>query len=88
VKLDQLADANQGVDNIVYVTPKRTGPFSIRCSELCGLWHGYMFDTGRVVSPSAFASWIQQQQATFAPITAKLPPYARTYFPKPQRRGG
>jgi cytochrome c oxidase subunit 2 len=87
-ELGVKADANQGVDNIAYVTPKRIGPFSIRCAELCGLWHGYMFDTGQVVSASAFASWIHQQQVTFAPITAKLPPYARTYFPQPQRRGG
>jgi cytochrome c oxidase subunit 2 len=87
-ELGVKADANQGVDNIAYVTPKHIGSFSIRCAELCGLWHGYMFDTGHVVSPSAFASWIHQQQVTFAPITPKLEPYARTYFPIPLRRGG
>jgi cytochrome c oxidase subunit II len=87
-ELGVKADANQGVDNIAYVTPKRIGRFSIRCAELCGLWHGFMFDTGQVVSTSAFASWIHQQQAAFAPITSKLPPYSKTYFPQPQRRGG
>ncbi len=29
------------------------GSFHIHCAELCGLWHGYMFDTGEVVPASA-----------------------------------
>ena len=87
-QLGVKADANPGVDNVVYVTPTRKESFDIRCSELCGLFHGYMFDTGTVVSPSAFASWIAQQRATFAPATRVLPPYATTYSPDPQRRSG
>jgi cytochrome c oxidase subunit 2 len=87
-QLGVKADANPGVDNVVYVTPTRLQSFDIRCSELCGLFHGYMFDTGTVVSPSAFASWIAQQRATFAPATRVLPPYATTYSPDPQRRSG
>ena len=39
-----------GVDNVAYVKPEKIGTFQIRCAELCGLWHGYMFDTGRIVS--------------------------------------
>jgi cytochrome c oxidase subunit 2 len=87
-QLGVKADANPGVDNVVYVTPTRQQSFDIRCSELCGLFHGYMFDTGTVVSPSTFASWIAQQRATFAPATRVLPPYATTYSPDPQRRSG
>jgi cytochrome c oxidase subunit 2 len=82
------ADANPGVDNVAYAIPERLGTFSIRCAELCGIWHGHMFDTGRVVEPAAFASWISEQQRTFAPIQHVLPPYSRTYLPAPQRKGG
>ena len=40
------ADANPGVDNVAYVRPTEIRSFSIRCAELCGLFHGHMFDTG------------------------------------------
>jgi cytochrome c oxidase subunit 2 len=87
-QLGVKADANPGVDNIAYVTTKGPLKFNIRCAELCGVFHGYMFDTGRVVSGSQFASWIQQQQQQFAPIQKSLPPYSKTYFPAPLRRSG
>ena len=48
-QLGVKADANPGVDNIVYVHTKGPRTFDIHCAELCGLWHGYMFDTGEVV---------------------------------------
>ena len=60
----------------------------MRCAELCGIWHGAMFDHGKVVSASAFATWIAQQQAANAATTKLLPAYSRTYLPKPTRRGG
>jgi cytochrome c oxidase subunit II len=87
-QLGVKADANPGVDNVAYVTTKGPVTFNIRCAELCGVWHGYMFETGRVVSKSDFAGWIRSQQAQFAPATKLLPPYSKTYFPDPQRRGG
>lgn len=87
-QLGVKADANPGEDNIAYVTTKRPLTFNIRCAELCGVWHGYMFDTGHVVSKAAFASWITSQRAQFAPATKLLPPYKKKYFPDPQRRGG
>jgi cytochrome c oxidase subunit 2 len=87
-QLGVKADANPGVDNIAYVTTKGPVKFNIRCAELCGVWHGYMFDTGHVVTKSAFASWISSQKAQFAPATKLLPPYSKSYFPEPQRRGG
>jgi cytochrome c oxidase subunit 2 len=82
------ADANPGVDNVAYVHPKRTRSFDIRCAELCGLWHGHMFDTGEVVSDGAFLAWIRGQQRVFAPATANLSPYRTRYEPDPQRRAG
>jgi cytochrome c oxidase subunit 2 len=82
------ADANPGVDNVAYVQPTQTGSFDLRCAELCGLWHGHMFDTMQVVSDSQFAAWIKGQRRKFAPATRNLPPYHRTYLPDPRRRAG
>jgi cytochrome c oxidase subunit II len=87
-QLGVKADANPGTDNVVYVQTKGPRSFDVRCAELCGLWHGYMFDTGKVVDPSVFAAWIKQQQSYFQPVAKYLPPYATTYRPDPQRRAG
>ncbi len=81
------ADANPGVDNVVFVSTRGPQRFNIQCAELCGLWHGYMFDTGRVVSAAQFVSWIKEQQQIFEPVAQYMPAYATTYFPNPQRRG-
>ena len=87
-QLGVKADANPGVDNIAYVQTKGPVTFDIHCAELCGLWHGYMFDTGQVVDSGQFASWIKRQQSYFAPVSKYLPAYATTYLPDPQRRAG
>jgi cytochrome c oxidase subunit 2 len=87
-QLGVKADAVPGVDNIAFVHTDRPGSFSIRCSELCGLWHGHMFQTGQVVSPSAFTAWIAAQRRAEAPNLRYLPPYSRDYFPEPLRRAG
>lgn len=87
-QLGVKADANPGVNNIAFVRPEEEEEFEIRCNELCGLWHGYMFDTGKVVSPSAFLAWIHRQRKVFGPVAKKLPPFATHYFPEPERRGG
>jgi cytochrome c oxidase subunit II len=86
-QLGVKADANPDVDNVAFVRPTKTEAFSIRCSELCGIWHGYMFDTGHVVSPAAFKTWIAHEQTQFAPVTGYLPPYSTTYLPEPTLRG-
>ena len=54
-QLGVKADANPGVNNIAYVTTKGPLIFNVRCAELCGVWHGYMFATGRVVPKAQFA---------------------------------
>ena len=46
-QLGVKADANPGVNNIAYTTPKHAGSFVVRCAELCGLWHGAMFNYGQ-----------------------------------------
>jgi cytochrome c oxidase subunit 2 len=85
-QLGVKADANPGVDNITYVTTLRTGSFTVRCAELCGIWHGNMSDeTGAVVTQDAFATWIADLQKSEADL--KLPPYAPYYFPSPRAKG-
>jgi cytochrome c oxidase subunit 2 len=87
-QLGVKADANPGVDNVAYATPNDLGEFDVRCVELCGIWHGYMFDTGRVVSEGEFTAWIGEQQRFFAPVKRYLPPYSKTYNPAPTGRAG
>jgi cytochrome c oxidase subunit 2 len=87
-QLGVKADANPGVDNVAYVKTKGPRTFEVRCAELCGLWHGYMFNSGRVVPMPQFAAWVKSQQSDFAPVAKYLPPYAKSYFPDPQRRAG
>jgi cytochrome c oxidase subunit II len=87
-QLGVKADANPGLDNIAYVTTKSPMTFEVHCAELCGVWHGYMFDSGRVVSKASFATWIKGAEKTYGPAVKYLPPYSKTYFPSPVGRGG
>ena len=82
------ADAVPGVDNIAFVRPEKTGKFTVRCAELCGLWHGHMYRTGYVMSRSDFHTWAAQQRSAGAANLKDLPPYSRNYFPEPQHRAG
>jgi len=85
-QLGVKADANPGVDNVAYLTTLRTGLFTVRCAELCGIWHGNMSDTdGSVVSQADFATWINNLQQSESDVT--LPPYAPYYFPSPRVKG-
>jgi cytochrome c oxidase subunit 2 len=85
-QLGVKADANPGVDNVAFVQPVKEETVEVHCAELCGIWHGYMYDHGHVVSKPAFETWIKQQETQFAPATKVLPPYAKTYSPEPTRR--
>jgi cytochrome c oxidase subunit II len=40
------------------VTPTKLGDYTVRCVELCGLYHTYMWSPVRVVSGSTFATWV------------------------------
>jgi cytochrome c oxidase subunit 2 len=96
VELGLKADANPGVDNVVYVETKNPTTFHVRCAELCGLWHGYMFNNGRVVDQAQFASWAAQEKKVYAAIEPYVnkpeaeggAPYSHTYLPAPERRAG
>jgi cytochrome c oxidase subunit II len=87
-ELGVKADAVPGTDNVAFVHTRGTGSFSIRCAELCGLWHGHMFQTGHVVSRSDWTAWLAAAKAGEALNEKYLPPYAPYYFPEPQHRAG
>jgi cytochrome c oxidase subunit 2 len=80
-QLGVKADANPGVDNVAYTTPLQTGTFIVRCNELCGIWHGAMYNTGSVVTKSTFLSWARRTEVQNAANTANLPPFAYSYTP-------
>jgi cytochrome c oxidase subunit 2 len=91
VELGVKADANPGVDNVAYVQTKGPTVFHVRCAELCGLWHGYMYNNGYVVSASQFHAWTAQQTKLYAAIKPYMDkpdnqggaPYAHSYLPAP-----
>jgi cytochrome c oxidase subunit II len=80
-QLSVKADANPQQDNVAYASTKETGSVTVRCSELCGLWHGAMFNYGKVVSKAAFVAWAKATEASTAANTKLLPPFAYTYVP-------
>ena len=82
-QLGVKADANPGVNNVAFAKPQQLGSFTVRCSELCGLWHGAMFNYGHVVTPAAFQVWARGLQSKEARdgLLRDLPPYALTYDP-------
>ena len=88
VGLGVKADAVPGADNVVFVRADRPGPFQIRCAELCGLWHGQMYQlTARVATEAGFESWIAEQEKRYEGVARYLPPYAHVYYPAPDYRG-
>ncbi len=87
-QLSIKADANPGVDNVAFTTTKGTGSFVVRCSELCGLWHGAMYNYGSVVSKGAFQAWAVSTERATAANTKLLPPFAWTYTPSANGAGG
>jgi cytochrome c oxidase subunit 2 len=80
-QLSIKADANPQVDNVAYTTTNHTGAVTIRCSELCGLWHGAMYNYGRVVSQAKFEQWALAAEKSSAANTKFLPAFAWTYVP-------
>jgi cytochrome c oxidase subunit II len=80
-QLGVKADANPGVNNVAYTTPQHIGSFTVRCAELCGIWHGAMYNYGEVESVSDFMSWAHATETQLAAVTKMLPPYDVTYDP-------
>jgi cytochrome c oxidase subunit II len=75
------ADANPNYSNVAFTTTQQLGQFTVRCAELCGLWHGAMFNYGVVVTKQQFESWARLTEVRLRHNTALLPPYRLTYTP-------
>jgi cytochrome c oxidase subunit 2 len=80
-QLGVKADANPAQDNVAFTTPSQLGTFIVRCSELCGIWHGAMYNSGVVVTPSTFQQWALATRVRLAANTKLLPPFSYTYIP-------
>ena len=57
-------DANPNEITVIRTTPDKLGHFTVRCSQLCGLYHAFMYNKGAVVTPQQFGSWLVSQGAT------------------------
>ncbi|MGA2521408.1 MAG: cytochrome c oxidase subunit II [Acidimicrobiales bacterium] len=80
-QLGVKADANPSQDNVAFTTTEHLGSFTVRCAELCGLWHGAMFDYGRVLTKAQFMLWAQSTERANAANTKSLPAFSYTYVP-------
>jgi len=58
VNLGIQVDANPGVITVIHATPDRLGKFVVRCSQLCGLNHAYMYTEANIVTEARFQAWI------------------------------
>jgi cytochrome c oxidase subunit 2 len=56
-------DANPNVTTVIDSTPDKLGGFTVRCSQLCGLYHSFMYASGAVVTPQQFAAWLHDHGA-------------------------
>ena len=85
-QLGVKADANPGVNNVAFTTPIQTGTVTVRCAELCGLWHGAMFDYGRSSRVAAFQAWAARTETSSrrSPRSCRRtrPPYDPTVVPQ------
>ncbi len=80
-QLSVKADANPGFNNVAFTETKGTGSFVVRCDELCGIWHGAMYNYGKVVSQSDFQNWATTTEAANAQNTKYLPAFNWVYTP-------
>jgi cytochrome c oxidase subunit 2 len=56
-------DVVPGHPNHFEVTATKTGEFTGRCTELCGLYHSRMLFTIKIVTQAEFHQWVNAQQA-------------------------
>jgi cytochrome c oxidase subunit 2 len=57
-------DANPGVTTVIRTTPDKLGSFTVRCSQLCGLYHSFMYAPGSVVTTAKFSQWLELEGAS------------------------
>lgn len=66
-------DAVPGITTTLRVTPNQIGTFPAECTELCGPGHSFMRAQVRVVSPSAFQTWLSKQPKNAPPPVGVAP---------------
>jgi cytochrome c oxidase subunit 2 len=64
VSLGVQVDANPGVVTVIRAEPDKLGNFTVRCSQLCGLYHSFMYAPGSVVTTAKFSQWLQAHGAS------------------------
>lgn len=64
VNLGVQVDANPNTVTVIQATPNRLGHFTVRCSQLCGLMHAFMYSPGAVVTSKQFGQWLVTQGAS------------------------
>src|SRR5581483_7081305 len=74
-------DAVPGIVTTLRVTPNRLGIYPVECTELCGAGHSLMRSSVRVVSPTAFATWLAHQPASGPPPGGSTPPNVSNAVP-------
>jgi cytochrome c oxidase subunit 2 len=57
-------DANPGEVTVIEATTNKLGGFEVHCSQLCGLYHAFMWTSGSVVTSTSFSQWLQSQGAS------------------------
>jgi cytochrome c oxidase subunit 2 len=87
-QLGVKADANPGTDNVAFTTTRADGKVTVRCDELCGIWHGAMYNYGEVVPKAQFQQWATSTEASLTAATKLLPPFAWSYTPSANGAGG
>ena len=71
-------DAIPGRVNETWFKATQTGTFRGQCSQLCGVWHGFMPVVVKVVSQEEFNAWAAQQKKAAGGETGAAPKAAAT----------
>jgi cytochrome c oxidase subunit 2 len=69
------------------VTPNKIGTYPAECTELCGPGHSFMRAQVRVVTPSAFQSWLSKQPNNGPPPVGVTPSGSTSTAAKPSTSG-
>lgn len=64
LSLGVQVDANPDVVTTVDATPNKLGKFVVRCDQICGIYHAFMYAPGSVVTAAQFSQWLQSQGAS------------------------
>jgi cytochrome c oxidase subunit 2 len=72
-EFSEKLDAVPGITTTLRVTPTRIGVYPAECTELCGPGHSLMRATVKVVSPTAFRTWMSSQKPNGPPPVGNPP---------------